>query len=103
MRKIEIYLDYPCYPMWIYDENNELIDNMLAEELQGEEEIDRILQEIQMTYVGLFTNNEVEFSYNGFESEQDRQAFIDKIEYVVGLIREKVGDKYIVINDARVV
>lgn len=40
MNIIKIFLEYQCYPIWIYNEQGELVDNDLVEELKGEDEID---------------------------------------------------------------
>ena len=27
LKRIRLLLDYSCYPVWLYDENNEIVDN----------------------------------------------------------------------------
>ena len=34
VKKIRIMLDYKCYPVWLYDENGDIIDTLLPEELR---------------------------------------------------------------------
>lgn len=43
MEKIKIELDYKCFPVWIYNDNNELVTNDLPEYLIGDETIDLYL------------------------------------------------------------
>ncbi len=57
MEKIKIELDYKCFPVWIYNDNNELETNDLPEYLIGDETIDYIFVEIQKTYDNLFVDN----------------------------------------------
>lgn len=35
MKKIKILLDYHCYPLWVYNEHGELIDNDIVDELRN--------------------------------------------------------------------
>jgi hypothetical protein len=57
MKKIRLLLEYKSYPMWIYDENDELIDNDIIEELKSEKEINEMLMEIQVIYDSLFIDS----------------------------------------------
>jgi hypothetical protein len=98
MVKIKLFLEYQCYPMWIYDEKDELVDNVLIEELKGELEIDKMLAEIQSIYDALFEDNDISFEYKGFTLETEKEVFIQKIENVVSLIKEKVGNMYLFEN-----
>lgn len=66
-------------PVWIYNENGELIDNDLPKELSTDEDIDNAFVEIHI-YDGLFLNNSTEFRYIGFKSESDKQRFLKKLD-----------------------
>lgn len=96
MQKVKIYLDFRCFPVWIYDDNDELINNDLPKELSGEKEIDDAFVEIQNIYDGLFLDNPTEFKYIGFKSELDKQKFLKIIEDAISLIKIKLGDSYII-------
>lgn len=43
MKKIKVQLEYRCFPIWLYDENGNLIDNDFPASLIGDPEIDPIL------------------------------------------------------------
>lgn len=96
MQKIKIYLDYHCFPVWIYDDTGELINNDLPNELLGDKEVDDAFVEIQNIYDGLFLDNSTEFKYIGFKNESDRQEFLKMIEHAISLIKVKLGDTYII-------
>ena len=96
MQKLKIYLDYRCFPVWIYDDNDELINNDLPKELSGDKEIDNAFVEIQNIYDGLFLDTSTEFKYIGFKSELDKQKFLKIIEDAISLIKIKLGDSYII-------
>jgi hypothetical protein len=102
MKKIKIYLEYQCYPMWVYNDNGELIDNNVLKELIEYTEISVILNEIQETYDNLFEDNEVDFEYKGFDSEADKLNFSDKIDRVVELIKSRIGKEYVVENKVNI-
>lgn len=98
MKKIKIILEYKCYPMWIYNEDNEFIDNDLVEELKDDVEVDSILMNIQETYDKLYEDDEVSFEYAGFKDENEKKKFTLEIQGAIDLIKLKVADKYIVEN-----
>ncbi|KAA9002077.1 hypothetical protein F4V43_13525 [Paenibacillus spiritus] len=98
MKKIKLYLEYQCYPMWIYDEVGELVDNNIAIELENDSFIAKALDEIQETYDSLFEDNEVNFEFKGFAQEQDREDFLRLVNEIVISIERKLSNKYKVEN-----
>ena len=98
MKKIKIILEYKCYPMWIYNEDNEFIDNDLVDELKDDSELDSILMNIQDMYDKLYEDDELSFKYEGFKDENKKKKFILEIQKVIDLIKLKVNDKYIIEN-----
>lgn len=102
MRKIKVYLDYHCYPIWVYNDNGELIDNNLPEELINDNEVDEAFTKIQDTYDSLFIDNSTEFEYKGFNTEDEKKEFLKMIESAINIIKAKLGETYIVENKADV-
>ena len=47
MKVIKIKFEYGCFPVWIYGENNELIENDLPPYLIGDSDIDPKFLNIQ--------------------------------------------------------
>lgn len=78
--------------MWVYNKNDELVDNDLVEELKNDAEIDNMFVELQSIYDGLYEDDAINFEFKGFTNEMEREAFIQKGENVVFLVKEKVGD-----------
>lgn len=99
MKKIKLYLEYQCYPMWIYDEDGELVDNNIASELMNEPLIFKSLDEIQETYDNLFEDNEVKFEFKGFAHEQDREHFLCLVSETFNSIKSKLNNNYSVENN----
>ena len=54
MKVIKIKFEYRCFPLWIYGENNELIENDLPPYLIGDNDIDSKFVHIQEIYDDLF-------------------------------------------------
>ena len=102
MKRIKIFLDYKCYPMWIYNERNELICNGIAEELTDDKEIKTILKEIQKNYEELFEDNEITFEYKGFNNEEDKKYFLKRTNQVIEMINLKLGKNYIIENAVKI-
>ncbi len=94
--KIRIELDYKCFPVWMYDDNNKLVTNDLPEYLIGDEPLDPLFTEIQKTYDNLFVDNKTEFKFVGFTSAEEKNKFLDNIMHAYNLLKEKVN------NDATV-
>ena len=74
MKKLKLSLEYQCYPIWSYDEDGSLIDNELPEELRDDEELDNLLLEIQEIFNGLYTDTPIEFTPNGFSSDEEYRS-----------------------------
>jgi hypothetical protein len=96
MKKIKIYLDYRCFPLWIYDDNEDLVDNDLPKELSEDKEVEDAFVEIQNVYDSLFVDNLTEFRYIGFSNDSDKDKFIEMIDDAVSLIESKLGDGYVI-------
>ncbi|TRW22702.1 hypothetical protein FL857_11025 [Criibacterium bergeronii] len=102
MGKIKIYLDYHCYPVWVYNEKGELIDNNLPEELINDKEVDEAFTRIQDIYDNLFIDNSIEFGYKGFSREDEKEDFLKMIENAINIIMTKLGTTYLVENNVEV-
>jgi len=98
MKKVRFSLDYHCYPIWIVDEVGVLIQNGLPIELAQDEESVTLINGICEVYDSLFENSEYVFEYVGFESEENKRVFIDKLRKLIDLVKNKVGQKYIIEN-----
>lgn len=96
MRIVKIKLEYKCFPVWIYDENNELLENDLPPYLIGHRDIDPEFVRIQEVYNGLFLDNETEFKYIGFKDAEKREQFLKELFSAIELLKSKLTDEYII-------
>ena len=97
--KIRLLLDYPCYPVWLYDEDGGVIDTRLPDELRNDTELDARFTDLQKRYNALFINNEKEFSYVGFQSSDDEDAFNTDMLDAIRELKEKLGGRYEIVDD----
>jgi len=80
MKKIKIFLEYKCFPMWVYNENDELVENDLVEELKNDAEIDNMFVEIQSIYDGLYEDDAINFEFKGFTNEIEKMSLFLKLK-----------------------
>lgn len=88
MKKIKLMLEYCCFPIWIYDENRNLIDNDIPNEM-NDKKINSICTEIQEQYDLLFVDNEKEFKYIGFHDENSKNELVKKVMKIEEMLKEK--------------
>lgn len=96
MKVIKIKLEYGCFPVWIYDENDELIENDLPSCLIGDNDIDSKFVCIQDIYNGLYLNDGKEFRYIGFKEPEKRETFLTDLFLAVNILEDKLNDEYII-------
>lgn len=99
VKKIRIMLDYKCYPVWLYDENGDIIDTLLPEELRDDADLDSKFDELQDRYEALFIDDGKRFEYIGFGSEAEKASFLHDWGIAVSELTQKAGDKYIIIDE----
>ncbi|MBD5104394.1 MAG: hypothetical protein HDT47_05985 [Ruminococcaceae bacterium] len=117
MKKLELSFDYGTYFIWLY-ENGELIEpvgissngyfycegfNELRKypekRLIGQTELESKVNFINEEYSKLFINNEYEFSYKGYDSEENERRFYDAVKFVYEKLCELLEDEYEIINN----
>ena len=97
-KEIRLMFDYECYPIWIYDEEGNFIDNDLINEIEEDDKMVAILEELQNEFESLYLNNQEEFKYIGFSSETGKQGFAQKVQRVYSSLCNLLDEKYIVKN-----
>ena len=99
LKKIRVMLDYRCYPVWLYDEDGDIIDTLLPEELRDDKELDEKFDDLQSRYDALFIDTAHEFKFFGFTSEEQKQDFLADWDRAVSELKKKVNGKYQIIDD----
>lgn len=99
IKTLRLMLEYHCYPVWLYDENGEVVDTLLPEELRSDLELDSKFDALQARYDALFIDNEHEFSYKGFRSDEEKEDFLNKWNEAIEELAAKVNGKYLIVDD----
>ena len=99
IKKIRLLLDYGCYPVWLYDEDGGIAGTRLPDELSNDTGLDARFRDLQRRYHALFINNETEFSYVGFKSKDDEDAFHADMMDAIRELKEKLGGRYEIVDD----
>lgn len=99
IKTLRLMLEYKCYPVWLYDENDNIIDTLLPEELRDDTKLDSKFDDLQARYDALFIDNEHEFSFVGFKTIEEKNSFINDWNSAIQELTEKTEGKYIIMND----
>lgn len=97
-KEIRLMFDYQCYPIWIYDEKGEFIDNNLIEQIENDDNMVAMLEKLQDMFDSLYLSNKEEFRYIGFASNDDRKEFEENVIQVYNKLCALLSEEYIVKN-----
>lgn len=89
-RTIKIKFEYKCFPVWIYGEDNHLIDNDLPKYLIGDSEIDPLFERLQERYDAMYVDDGREFGFKGFSDKTEEKEFYDEVIYGARKLEEKL-------------
>lgn len=89
MRKLQLFLEYGCYPVWSYDEDGDLLWDDFPDENPPSKYLDELKVIIAEEYMATFINNSHEFCYKGFYSKEECQEFVDKLNEFRDLVKKE--------------
>ncbi|EAC7885664.1 hypothetical protein RC101_001940 [Listeria monocytogenes] len=98
MKELRLFLDYKCYPVWIYNDAGILKENDLPDELKQDEYLDEKLTGLQDEYDKLFIDTEIEFRYEAFKDEKEKEEFLHEFIEVQKYLKETLGKEYNIVN-----
>jgi len=96
MKVIKIKFEYGCFPVWLYGENGELVENDLPPYLIGDNDIDPKFVRIQEVYDSLYLDDGKEFKYIGFKENEEKESFFRELLLAINLLKDKLNDEYII-------
>lgn len=99
--KLRLLLEYHCYPVWLYDEDGDVVDTLLPEELRTDLALDKKFDDIQDRYDALFIDTPKEFAYVGFKNEEDKSKFIVDLQETIDELICKCNGRYLIQNDIK--
>lgn len=99
IKKIRVMLEYHCYPVWLYDEDGDIVDTLLPEELRDDKALDQRFDDLQSRYDALFIDNAHDFTYVGFTTDEQKQCFLADWDEAVAELEKKLNGKYPIVDD----
>lgn len=99
IKKIRLLLEYDTYPIWLYNENDEIIDNVPPPEWENDVELEEATTNLIDKYNKGFKDTSKVFEYIGFKSEKEKSIIRSLADKVSKLVEQKNNGKYIIIND----
>ena len=99
IKKIRLLLEYGTYPIWLYNENDEIIDNVPPPEWENDKELDELTTNLIDNYEKGFINTPKIFEYIGFKSEKEKSTIRALADKIAKLVEQKNNGKYIIVND----
>lgn len=99
IKKIRLLLEYNTYCVWLYDENDEIIDNDNPPEWDDDQELTDAFMYVSDIYDTFFIDNEKEFRYIGCKSKETLCELENAIAKAVKIITAKNNGKYELVND----
>ena len=98
MRKLQLQLEYGCYPIWSYDKKGVLIEDDFPRDDKPTERLEELKILISDEFDSTFINNTHEFSPKGFDSKEDAKRFIAHLDEFRVLVKERYSD-YEIVDD----
>lgn len=87
-------LDYKCHPVWIYDEEGDIIDNALPKELEDDKYICALCEDIKTQYESLFIDTPKEFDYIGDQHPDIEKILEKKLKTLEIALKIRLGKNY---------
>ncbi len=99
IKKIRLLLEYNTYPLWLYDEADEIIDNDNPPEWDDDQQLTDAFMAVSDLYDTFFIDNHQEFRFIGCPDEATRAKLTTLISDAVEILTRKNDGKYIIQND----
>lgn len=99
MDEMVLFLDYKCYPVFMYDTNEGgCTENALPENFPNREFLNVLFTDIQKQYDTFFTDTPTLFCYNGPQNKEEARAFNAKIDIAVAALMKANNGLYHIEN-----
>ena len=99
IKKIRVLLEYNTYCLWLYDENDEIIDNNNPPEWDDDKELTDAFMAVSDLYDSFFVDNDKEFYYIGCPDKLTAEKLRELFSTAMNILEEKNNGTYIIQND----
>ncbi len=94
--KIIIRFEYNCFPVWIYNDNDFLIENDLPESLHNNVFLASKFISLQEEYNSLFIDDGVVFKYEGFKDHNSKEEFLTELNSAIDFLKREIKEEYVI-------
>ena len=102
IKKIRVMLEYNTYCLWLYDEDDELIDNNNPPEWDDDQELTDSFMAVSDLYDTFFIDSRTEFRYIGCKDSKKMEKLQRLIDTALDILYKKNGGKYVIQNDIHI-
>lgn len=99
IKKIRVLLEYNTYCLWLYDENDDVVDNDNPPEWDDDQALTDAFMAVSDLYDTFFVDNEKEFAYVGCPNEASAQKLRELFSNAMEILEKKNNGTYIIEND----
>lgn len=96
---IRLFVEYGAYPVWLYKNDTDVLDNDLPEEWRSDQDLDGACMKVAEFFDTLFLENGKEFTPLGFPDGEHKAEFARLVMRAKALIFKKNGGKYFIKDD----
>ena len=100
--KIRLLLEYNTYPIWLYDEDCEIIDNDNPPEWDDDQQLTDAFMALSDYYDTFFIDNKHEFRFVGSTDIADDTKLKSLVDHALAMLYAKNNGKYLIQNDIRI-
>ena len=99
IKKIRLMLEYNTYCIWLYNEDEEIIDNDNPPEWDDDSELTDAFMAVSDLYDSFFIDTEEEFRYIGCPDQETKNKLKSLVDKAIDILYKKNDGKYIIQND----
>lgn len=99
IKKIRLLLEYNTYCIWLYNENDEIIENDNPPEWNDDQELTDAFMAVSDIYDTFFIDNEKEFAYIGCKDESTLKQLKSAVDFAISILTAKNDGRYQIVND----
>ena len=100
--KIRLLLEYNTYPIWLYDEDGDIIDNDNPPEWDDDQQLTDAFMAVSDFYDTFFIDTKHEFRFVGSADIADEVKLKSLVDCALEILYAKNNGKYIIQNDIRI-
>lgn len=102
IKRIRLALEYNTYCIWLYNENDEIVDNDNPPEWDDDDELTNAFMAISDLYDTFFVDTNSNFEYIGCPNKETGEKLQALVNTAVEILNKKNNGKYVIQNDINI-